>query len=83
MVTRTRKSFVAVCAGLVTALSLSQSTTWAQTLPREKTLATINGKKITIEYARPQTKSGKVFGVAVPYGQIWHPGNALLTTERL
>ncbi|HLJ86594.1 MAG TPA: DUF2911 domain-containing protein [Candidatus Angelobacter sp.] len=46
--------------------------------------ATINGKKITIDYSRPSAKGRKVMGGVVPYGEVWRTGAneaTTLTTE--
>jgi len=50
----------------------------------ESVTATLNGKKVTIEYGRPQMKGREIFGKLVPYGQVWRTGAdeaTTLTTE--
>lgn len=52
--------------------------------PHEQTSATIDGKKITIEYGRPYMKGRKIFGGLVPFGEVWRAGAdeaTVLTTD--
>ena len=48
--------------------------------PHEKTSATIDGKKITIEYGRPYMKGRKIFGGLEPLGKVWRAGADEATT---
>jgi hypothetical protein len=44
----------------------------------------MGGKKITIEYGRPQMKGREIFGKLVPFDQVWRTGAdeaTVLTTE--
>ena len=67
-----------VCA----AAALLSLTGWAQQRisPHEKTSATIDGKKITIEYGRPYMKGRKIFGGLEPLGKVWRAGADEATT---
>ena len=52
--------------------------------PPAKAEATLNGKKITIDYSAPSKRGRAIMGELVPYGQVWRTGaNAAtkLTTE--
>jgi hypothetical protein len=48
--------------------------------PHEKTEATVDGAKVSIEYGRPYMKGRKIFGGLVPYGQVWRTGADEATT---
>lgn len=50
---------------------------WAQqqrASPHESTSATISGKKITVEYGRPNKKGREIFGGLVPFDKVWRTG---------
>jgi hypothetical protein len=55
--------------------------------PHEKTDATVDGAKISVEYGRPYMKGRKIFGGLVPFGQVWRTGadeaTALVTDSTL
>lgn len=48
--------------------------------PPAKAEATINGKKITIDYSAPSKRNRVVMGELVPYGKVWRTGANAATT---
>ena len=42
--------------------------------PREQAALTLAGKRLTIDYGRPALAGRPVFGVLVPWGEIWRTG---------
>jgi len=42
--------------------------------PHEKTEATIDGARISVEYGRPFAKGRQIFGGLVPFGKVWRTG---------
>lgn len=70
--------------GLVAAGSLIVQGQQQRASAHEKVSATLGGKKITIEYGRPQMKGREIFGKLVPFDQVWRTGAdeaTVLTTE--
>jgi hypothetical protein len=41
---------------------------------RGTTNTTLKGKKISIDYGRPQMHGRKIYGELVPFGQVWRTG---------
>ncbi|MBI3698067.1 MAG: DUF2911 domain-containing protein [Acidobacteria bacterium] len=70
---------------LVTALLSTPLAAQGQRVsPHEQAAATIDAKKITIEYGRPYMKGRKIFGGLEKYGTVWRAGAdeaTKLTTE--
>jgi len=48
--------------------------------PPAKAEATLNGKKITIDYSAPSKRGRVIMGELVPYGQVWRTGANAATT---
>jgi hypothetical protein len=48
--------------------------------PAAKAEATINGKKITINYSAPSMRGRAIMGALVPYDQVWRTGANAATT---
>src|SRR5262245_35963608 len=48
--------------------------------PHDKTEATVDGARISIEYGRPYVKGRKIDGGLVPYGKVWRTGADEATT---
>lgn len=48
--------------------------------PPAKAEATINGKKITIDYSAPSKRNRVIMGGLVPYGKVWRTGANAATT---
>ncbi|MDP9192187.1 MAG: DUF2911 domain-containing protein [Acidobacteriota bacterium] len=48
--------------------------------PPAKAEATINGKKVTIDYAAPSKRGRAIMGELVPYGKVWRTGANAATT---
>ncbi|WP_348797208.1 DUF2911 domain-containing protein [Flavobacterium adhaerens] len=48
--------------------------------PPEKTIGTINGATIEINYSSPSVKGRKIWGELVPLGQVWRAGANDATT---
>jgi hypothetical protein len=65
------------------ALVLSLSA-WAQkpASPPAKAEGSIDGVKVTIDYAQPSAKGRKIMGELVPFGEVWRTGaNAVSAIE--
>jgi hypothetical protein len=75
---------IAAALGLICGASLLMMGQRQRASAHESVTATLNGKKVTIEYGRPQMKGREIFGKLVPYGQVWRTGAdeaTTLTTE--
>ena len=48
--------------------------------PPAKAEATLNGKKITIDYSAPSKRGRAIMGELVPYGKVWRTGANAATT---
>jgi hypothetical protein len=48
--------------------------------PPAKAEATLDGKKVTIDYSAPSKRSRVIMGGLVPYGQVWRTGANAATT---
>ncbi|MCB0475711.1 MAG: DUF2911 domain-containing protein [Flavobacteriaceae bacterium] len=60
-------------------LVLGTSAAWAQVKapapsPASKLTQTVGLTDVTVEYSRPSMKGRKVFGVLVPFGDVWRTG---------
>lgn len=65
-------NFRILSAGLILAGMTAAS---AQPLsPPASTSVTIDGKKISIDYAAPSMRGRKIFGGLEPYGKVWRAG---------
>lgn len=76
---QTLRAAAVVTAGLTLALAQQKPLS-----PPAETSATINGKKITINYSAPSMRGRKIFGELEGYNRVWRTGanNATkLTTE--
>ena len=52
--------------------------------PREEAVLTLAGKRIAVVYGRPALRGREMFGVRIPWGEIWRTGSdeaTKLTTE--
>ncbi len=50
--------------------------------PPAKAEGTIDGIKVTVDYAQPSAKGRKIMGDLVPYGKVWRTGaNAVTSIE--
>ena len=82
-----QKSFVmAGCVLMFSVLAAAQGQTDKSKRPSPPgtATATLNGKKITVDYSRPNMKGRKIMGGLVPYDKVWRTGAneaTLLTTE--
>lgn len=57
---------------------------WAQkpASPPAKAEGTIDGIKVTVDYAQPSAKGRKIMGELVPFGEVWRTGaNAVTAIE--
>ena len=48
--------------------------------PSAKAEATLNGKKVTIDYNAPSKRNRAIMGKLVPYGKVWRTGANAATT---
>jgi hypothetical protein len=48
--------------------------------PPAKAEATLDGKKVTIDYSAPSKRNRVIMGGLVPYGQVWRTGANAATT---
>ena len=69
---------------ILLALSLPLPAFADRASPHAKVSATVNGKKITIDYGRPSKKGREIFGALVPFDKVWRTGAdeaTVLTTD--
>lgn len=81
---RNSKLMMLAAAGLMAAGATTLLAQRQRASAHESVTATIGGKKVTIEYGRPQMKGREIFGKLVPFGQVWRTGAdeaTTLTTE--
>jgi hypothetical protein len=48
--------------------------------PPAKAEATLDGKKVTVDYSAPSKRNRAIMGGLVPYGQVWRTGANAATT---
>lgn len=65
---------------LLAGIAVAQEGKKAPLSPPAKAEATLNGKKITIDYSAPSKRGRKIMGELVPYGQVWRTGANAATT---
>jgi hypothetical protein len=67
---------------LAVALSLSVLAQDKPASPPAKAEGSIDGVKVTIDYAQPSAKGRKIMGELVPFGKVWRTGaNAVTAIE--
>src|SRR5204862_84729 len=71
---------VILCILFTAAVAWSQETAKKPLSPPAKAEATLNGKKITIDYSAPSKRDRVIMGGLVPYGQVWRTGANAATT---
>jgi Protein of unknown function (DUF2911) len=82
-----RKSFVVASCVLIISIfaaAQGQSDKSKRPSPPGTATATLNGKKVTVDYSRPYAKGRKIVGGLVPYDKVWRTGAneaTMLTTE--
>lgn len=72
-------SILSLCV-LMSAAALSAQETKKPLSPPAKAEATINGKKVTIDYSAPSKRDRVIMGELVPYGKVWRTGANKATT---
>jgi len=77
-----RKASIAICTLLLATVAFAQEQKKPLS-PPAKAEATINGKKITVDYSAPSKRNRKIMGELVPYGQVWRTGANAATTIKL
>lgn len=77
-----RKVSIAICTLLLATVAFAQEQKKPLS-PPAKAEATINGKKITVDYSAPSKRNRKIMGELVPYGQVWRTGANAATTIKL
>ncbi len=82
MIARMRNKIItlALCSLVVSAAALAQSEPKKPLSPPAKAEATVNGKKITINYSAPSKRGRAIMGGLVPYGKVWRTGANAATT---
>lgn len=68
-----------LCALFATTVALAEEAKKPLS-PPAKAEATLNGKKVTIDYSAPSKRNRKIMGGLVPYGQVWRTGANAATT---
>ena len=70
-------SLVALAMLLAAALAAAQSPgdrAAIRSAPRQRVAATFDGRRIEVDYGRPQRRGRPIFGGLVPYGEVWRTG---------
>jgi hypothetical protein len=65
---------------LLTGVAVAQEAKKPPLSPPAKAEATINGKKVTIDYSAPSKRGRAIMGELVPYGKVWRTGANAATT---
>jgi hypothetical protein len=71
-------SIVTLCLLFLSAVAYAQPK--KPLSPPAKAEATINGKKVTIDYSAPSKRDRAIMGGLVPYGKVWRTGANAATT---
>ena len=69
-----------LCLLFIAAIALAQDAPKKPLSPPAKAAATLNGKKVTIDYSAPSKRNRAIMGGLVPYGQVWRTGANAATT---
>ena len=69
-----------LCILFTAAIALAQDAPKKPLSPPAKAAATLNGKKVTIDYSAPSKRNRAIMGGLVPYGQVWRTGANAATT---
>ncbi|MEK6373912.1 MAG: DUF2911 domain-containing protein [Acidobacteriota bacterium] len=71
---------ITLCILFVAAVALAQGAAKKPLSPPAKAAATLDGKKVTIDYSAPSKRNRAIMGGLVPYGQVWRTGANAATT---
>src|SRR5690349_4321198 len=75
-----RKNAIAILCMLFIAAVASSQDAPKPLSPPAKAEATLQGKKVTIDYSAPSKRNRVIMGGLVPYGQVWRTGANAATT---
>lgn len=75
-----RKTTITFCILFIAAAALAQDAKKKPLSPPAKAEATLNGKKVTIDYSAPSKRDRVIMGELVPYGKVWRTGANAATT---
>jgi hypothetical protein len=65
---------IALLAGALSIPLLGAGPEVARSAPREESSVVLAGKRVAIAYGRPLLRGRAIFGVLVPWGEIWRTG---------
>jgi hypothetical protein len=75
---RRARALVALAPLFAAALAAAQSPpadrAAIRSAPRQRVTATFDGRRIEVDYGRPQRRGRPIFGGLVPYGEVWRTG---------
>jgi hypothetical protein len=74
-----RKTTVTLCILFIAAAAMAQEKKKPLS-PPAKAEATLNGKKVAIDYSAPSKRDRVIMGELVPYGKVWRTGANAATT---
>jgi hypothetical protein len=75
-----RKITLTLCILFIATAALAQEGKKKPLSPPAKAEATLNGKKVAIDYSAPSKRDRVIMGELVPYGKVWRTGANAATT---
>ncbi len=75
-----KHAIIALCILAVAAAASADHDAKKPLSPPARAEATLNGKKVTIDYSAPSKRDRAIMGGLVPYGQVWRTGANAATT---
>src|ERR1041385_3582792 len=75
-----KTAIVTLCLLFLAAAGFAQDAAKKPLSPPAKAEATLDGKKVTIDYSAPSKRNRVIMGGLVPYGQVWRTGANAATT---
>jgi hypothetical protein len=75
-----KTAIVTLCLLFLAAAAFAQDAAKKPLSPPAKAEATLDGKKVTIDYSAPSKRNRVIMGGLVPYGQVWRTGANAATT---
>jgi len=75
-----KQAIFTLCILFTAAAALAEDAPKKPLSPPAKAEATLNGKKVTIDYSAPSKRNRVIMGELVPYGKVWRTGANAATT---
>ena len=73
-------SVISLSVLLLAGIAVAEETKKKPLSPPAKAEATLNGKKITIDYSAPSKRGRDIMGALVPFNEVWRTGANAATT---